>query len=171
MAKLNRKWLTLEHYQQVYEREIDGVTVTVCKPRTMAMLPAFEMMEVLDALVMMHIRKGLTPSGWMTDNPDRGAYDMQVAMYYEHKTNHLYVYICALLCRPFSMEARQHYEERMGLQAMDRLLLMWDSRHFDYEHPEYKKVFTFEKEECIPYLYMIISKERDIKDETTDALW
>ena len=78
------------------------------------------------------------------------------------------IYICALLIRPFSEEARIHYDVRMGLSVWKRLLLMWDSRNFDVEGgykpsaygdlPKEKGVRTYEQ------MLSVMNKWDDIED-------
>lgn len=148
MKQLKRKDLILEHYipamkatviDSVTEKEI---TVRVWKPKTMGTLPAFMMLAVMrrEANCLYQYRNpkefiGPKEGGavWKTGNPDYEAYDMQTVIRMDYKKQQVDIYVCALLVRPFSQEAADHYEQRMGFDVWDRLLLMWDSRQFDDE--------------------------------------
>ena len=128
MKKLSRKSLILEHYVQTAELVIDGVTVKLWKPKTMGKLPAWDMQTL-----MRNRAKSCHETCWSTSNYNAWLYDAELAIYEDHKRNVTDIYICSLLIRPYSEEAGNYSEERMGLKPMDRLLLMWDSRQFDKE--------------------------------------
>ena len=170
MKKLSRKWLILEHYVQTAEVMMDGCTVRVWKPKTMGKLPAIEMLGLMRG----HSRRFDTYSGgsvvWGTAHPDFGYWDSQIVCCEDPHRKVVDIYICALLIRPFSEEARKHYAERSGLEAWDRMLLMWDSRQFDAEGG-YKPSpsggigidnFPRSAEEILH----VINKNEDIEDST-----
>ena len=129
MKTFSKEKLILEHYVKATEEVMDEVTVRVWKPKTMGDLSAIDLHSE-----MLSLRRqvyGLSEVYWGTGNPDYGDWDAQ--MVYCADPHHMTVdiYICALLIRPFSEEAFNHYGERMGLSVWKRLLLMWDSRNFD----------------------------------------
>ena len=129
MKTFSKEKLILEHYVKAAEEVMDEVTVRVWKPKTMGDLSAIDLHSE-----MLSLRRqvyGLSEVYWGTGNPDYGDWDAQ--MVYCADPHHMTVdiYICALLIRPFSEEAFNHYGERMGLSVWKRLLLMWDSRNFD----------------------------------------
>ena len=130
MKKLSRKSLILEHYVQTAELVVDSITVKLWKPKTMRKLPAWHMQTIMRCYSNMHVR---TNACWSTGNYDAGLFDAQLTIYQDPHRKVTDIYICSLLMRPFSIEAQEHYGERMGLEPMDRLLLMWDSRQFDEE--------------------------------------
>lgn len=130
MKKLSRKSLILEHYIQTAELVIDSITVKLWKPKTMGKLPARYMQTIMRCYSDMHVR---TNACWSTGNYDAGLFDTQLTIYQDPHRKVTDIYICSLLMRPFSIEACEHYGERMSLEPMDRLLLMWDSRQFDRE--------------------------------------
>ena len=158
MKQLKRKDLILEHYvpamkatviDSVTEKEI---TVRVWKPKTMGTLPAYDMLTMMtyeaDRLWGYAIPEhfvGPKDKGavWVTNNPDHGAWDLQTVIRMDYKRQQVDIYVCAMLVRPFSREAADHYEQRMGLEVWDRLLLMWDSRQFD-EEGGYKPVAGYD---------------------------
>ena len=129
MKKLSKKWLILEHYIQTAEFEKDGITVRLWKPRFMGKLPAIGMRDIM--LQACKHCEVYSKVNWGTRHPDYGFWDAQIAESIDPHRKCVDVYICALLVRPFSEEARKHYAERSGLEPMDRLVLMWDSRQFD----------------------------------------
>lgn len=165
MKKLNRKWLTLEHYQPVFEEKVDGMTVEVMKPKTMWRLPSYMLRKL--AHVSHRINRTATSSQWATDNPDYGLWDAQTAILYIPKQHKAIVYVCALLCRPFSIEADAWYAEHMSLQPLDRLLLMWDSRQYDRENG-YRTVYGIggDPSEWLDKVYHAQSADFDIDDPT-----
>ena len=129
MKTFSKEKLILEHYVKTAEEVMGEVTVRVWKPKTMGDLSAIDLHSE-----MLSLRRqvyGLSEVYWGTGNPDYGDWDAQ--MVYCADPHHMTVdiYICALLIRPFSEEAFNHYGERMGLSVWKRLLLMWDSRNFD----------------------------------------
>lgn len=146
MKKLSRKWLVLDHYRLAIETRFEeyGVTVKVWKPRHMGVLPSYRMRYLMDDCARALHEKlvfGLAKSGWGVKNPDWGCWDAQVTVRYDPGRKCADIYICALLCRPFSREAAAYYGERSGLGPEDRMLLMWDSREFDREGG-YETVYT-----------------------------
>ena len=148
MKHLKRKDLILEHYRPAMKATvIDNVTekeitVRVWKPKTMGKLPAYEMLEMMNHeanRLYQYSRPEIINAPkdrgacWVTNNPDHGAWDLQTVIRMDYQKQQVDIYVCALLIRPFSREAMKHYEERMGFDVWDRMLLMWDSRQFDEE--------------------------------------
>lgn len=188
MKQLKRKDLILEHYRpamratvidNVTEKEI---TVRVWKPKMMGTLPAYDMLRMMNYVanrLYMYRRPqdviGPKDNGavWVTNNPDHGAWDMQTVMRMDYKKQQVDIYVCAMLIRPFSQEAQKRYEQRMGLEVWDRLLLMWDSRQFDEEcgykpavgydfnHPDGDKRYKSYDD-----LYRVINESSDIAEGT-----
>lgn len=167
MKKLGRTKILLEHYIQTAEIQSEEWTVRLWKPKTMGLLPAWNMKELMQSCSFGHSSCGRPV--WKTSNYDAGYYDAQIAFYIEPLRRTIDVYICSILIRPFSEEARVHYEDRMGYGPMVRLLLMWDSRQFDKEHG-YKAspAGDFYKESKIEYadMYHVINEITDIEDST-----
>lgn len=172
MKKLSRKWLILEHYVQTAEEVMDGVTVRLWKPKTMERLPAWYMRSVMTyqrfqfESCFYHEKKVV----WITGNPDYGLFDAQTTICFDPHRKSIDIYICSLLMRPYSNEAFSHYEARMSLPAMDRLLLMWDSRTFDREgnYPVGRYGGITYSENSLKYedIYRAINKENDIIDSS-----
>lgn len=148
MKKLKRKDLILEHYRKAIEATVrdnvtgKDITVRVWKPKSMGKLPAYRMRSLMECkagdlgfYVNPDEYCGPKENGavWTTGNSDVGVWDMQTACRMDYRKSLVDIYVCALLMRPFSREALQHYDERMGLPVWDRMLLMWDSRQFDEE--------------------------------------
>lgn len=162
MKKLSKKWLILEHYIQTAKIEKDGVTVRVWKPRFMGKLPALGMREIMNQAYKNY--SYCTKVTWGTRHPDFGFWDAQIAECLDPHRKCADVYICALLVRPFSEEARKYYAERSGLEPMDRLVLMWDSRQFDadggYAPSEYGS-FEFIKPSCSYEDFFRVDREDD----------
>ena len=169
MKKLSRKWLILEHYIRTAEEVMEDVTVRVWKPKTMDRLPAHDMRSV-----MRHYRFdfGLYHDDkvhWTTGNPDTGLYDAQTVVCSDPHRKCVDIYVCSLLMRPFSREAYQHYEERMSLPFMDRLLLMWDSRQFDREGGYPVAIHGGINYEGSPYTYEDLFRVINEKDDIADS--
>ena len=133
MKKIKMKDIILNHYQKVHELVIDGVTVRVFKPRTMQQLPAYKMLSVIRE----YTRDVGHPYGpdkayWSYGNPDWGMWDALLVRYVDPRRETLDIYFAAILVRPFSREAYDWYTRyNHGLEQMERLMLMWDSREFD----------------------------------------
>lgn len=167
MKKLSRKWLILEHYVQTAELVMEDTTVRLWKPKTMGKLPAHGMKGMMESYFQ-RFHYPNSKAEWSRGNPDWGLWDAQVAIYKDPHRKSLDIYICSFLMRPFSEEAYNHYEERSGLEPMDRLLLMWDSRQFDAEgnYPvssyggiEYgNSLYTYED------LFRVLNEDEDIED-------
>ena len=166
MKTFSKEKLLLEHYVKTAEEVMDDVTVRVWKPKTMQKLPAAYMRALMES----HRQSAYSARGiyWGTSNPDYGFWDAQIVFCADHQHMTVDIYICALLIRPFSEEARIHYDVRMGLSVWKRLLLMWDSRNFDAEGgykpsaygdlPKEKGVRTYEQ------VLSVIDKWDDIED-------
>lgn len=188
MKQLKRKDLILEHYvpamkatviDNVTEKEI---TVRVWKPKTMGKLPAYDMLTMMRyeaERLYQYSRPDIiiapkeNGACWVTNNPDHGAWDLQTVIRMDYKKQQVDIYVCAMLIRPFSLEAQDHYEQRMGFPVWDRMLLMWDSRQFD-EEGGYKQVagYDFNHPKGDPHynsyddLYRVISEHTDIAEGT-----
>ena len=168
MKKLSKKWLILDHYIQTAEFEKDGSTVRVWKPRFMGKLPALDMRVIMNqALKNLRYCSKVT---WSTCHPDLGFWDAQITECFDPHRHCADVYICALLCRPFSEEARQYDEERSGLQPMDRLILMWDSRQFDadggYKTDGYGSFEYIESDHSYEDFFHVMNENDDIEDSS-----
>lgn len=187
MKKLKRKDLLLEHYKLAVQSTVtDNVTkknilVRVWKPKQMGKLPAYLLLRMMQGVARRlseyhdpSIVIGPKDGGavWVTGNPDYGAWDMQITKRMDYRRNQIDIYVCALLVRPFSEEARKHYKEHMSLDVWDRMTLMWDSRQYDEEHgykPAYGYLFdTKEDSHYKSYddLYRVVSENTDIADGT-----
>ena len=131
MKTFSKEKLILEHYVMAAEEVMGEVTVRVWKPKTMGDLSAIDMRsEMQSHRHLVDYAKGVF---WGTGNPDYGDWDAQLVYCADPHRKVVDIYICALLIRPYSEEALNHYGERMGLSVWKRLLLMWDSRQFDAE--------------------------------------
>ena len=171
MKKLSKKWLILEHYVKTAEIDKYGVAVRVWKPRFMGKLPAIGMREIMDqAYKTYDLYARDNKVFWDTRHPDYGYWDAQIAIYADPHRKCVDVFFCALLIRPFSEEARQHYEERSGLEPMDRLVLMWDSRQFDADGGYSTEGYgAFEKtKSTLTYddIFRVQNPESDIEDSS-----
>lgn len=165
MKKLSRKSLILEHYIQTAELVNDSTTVKLWKPKTMGKLPARYMRHV-----MMHYGwcRDIKAS-WTTGNYDAHLYDIQLAIFKDPHRKVVDIYICSLIMRPFSQEASDFYEVRMGLEPMDRLLLMWDSRQFDKEGgytPSNDRNISFAPGLKYEDLFHVVDEHEDIEDSS-----
>ena len=166
MKTFSKEKLLLEHYVKTAEEVMDDVTVRVWKPKTMQKLPAAYMRALMES----HRQSALSARDiyWGTGNPDYGYWDAQIVYCANRRQMTVDIYICALLIRPYSEEAFNHYDERMGLEVWKRLLLMWDSRNFDVEGgykitphgdlPKRKGVRTYEQ------VLSVMNKWDDIED-------
>ena len=167
MKKLSRKSLILEHYVQTAELVIDSITVKLWKPKTMGKLPARYMQSLMRGYGNMHVR---TNACWSTGNYDAGLFDAQLTIYQDPHRKVTDIYICSLLMRPFSIEAQEHYGKRMGLEPMDRLLLMWDSRQFDeeggYSVAPYGNIDFSNSPYKYEDLFRVFNKHEDIEDSS-----
>ena len=183
MKKFKRKDLILEHYRKAIEATVsdnvtgDNITVRVWKPKTMGKLPAFQMRRIMEAEAN-NLSHYCNPSEyqlpkengavWNTGNPDYWVYDMQTVKRMDYKKKCVDIYVCALIMRPFSREAATFYEQRMGLEPWDRLLLMWDSRQFDKEggyDTSYRGISGWNNVwQCQEDLYRVVDEESDIAE-------
>ena len=171
MKKLSKKWLILDHYIQTAEIEINGITVRIWKPRFMGKLPAIGMREIMmDAYKNYDLYERNHKVIWGTRHPDYGYWDAQIATCIDPHRKCADVYFCALLIRPFSEEARQYYEERSGLEAMDRLVLMWDSRQYDadggYSTEGFGSFETIESLFTYDDIFRVQDPQNDIEDSS-----
>ena len=166
------KDIILEHYQKVHEMEMHGLTVRVWKPRTMRQLPAYNMLDVIegyakDASGWCAIEN---KAEWFYGNPDWGMWDALLVRYVDPRRKTLDIYFAAILVRPFSREAYDWYNRHhVGLEQMERLMLMWDSREYDRIHgfdTNYGRPGNMD--EWKGRMYIAESKERDIEDCSPD---
>lgn len=185
MRQLKRKDLILEHYKCAIKATVidnvkgNEITVRVWKPKMMGKLPAYHMLKLMrnaaNELYLYRRPQGIIGpkergAVYVTGNPDWGAWDMQTVTRMDYKRQTVDIYIAALLMRPFSQEAQKHYEERMGLDVWDRLLLMWDSRQFDEDggyDTSFGKITQF-NEDWPDYhsLYRVVNEFNDIEEGT-----
>ena len=167
------KDIILEHYQKVHELEMHGMTVRVWKPRTMQQLPAYNMLDVIEGYAK-------DASGWCTienkaewfyGNPDWGMWDALLVRYVDPRRKTIDIYFAAILVRPFSREAYDWYNRHhIGLEQMERLMLMWDSREYDRIHgfdTSYGRPGNWEKD-WKDRLYVAENEKRDIEDCSPD---
>lgn len=172
MKKIKMKDIILEHYQKVHEMEMHGLTVRVWKPRTMQQLPAYNMLEVIGSYAEDDARWCAieNKAAWFYGNPDWGMWDALLVRYVDPRRKTLDIYIAAILVRPFSREAYDWYSRHhVGLEQVERLMLMWDSREYDRIHgfdTSYGKPGNWDEWKDI--LYAVKNKERDIADGSPD---
>ena len=172
MKKIKMKDTILSHYQKVHELDLHGWAVRVWKPRTMQQLPAYKMLEVIDGYAE-DARCALRDDDkayWGYGNPDWGMWDALLVRYVDPRHKTLDIYFAAILVRPFSREAFEWYEKRhTGLEYMERLMLMWDSREFDriggYDTSYGRPSNMDEWEDA---LYSVECEEDDIEDTSPD---
>jgi len=137
MKELKMKDIVLGHYTNVYETEMDGVTVRVFKPKTMGKLPSYAMQSELDWRVRDAKNWELTERGcrkvqWWLGNPDYGVWDAQIVRRFNPRTMTLDFYFASIIIRPYSRQAYDWYREHSCVgNPVARLALMWDSRNFD----------------------------------------
>ena len=172
MKKIKMKDIILSHYQKVHEIEMDGYTVRVFKPRTMQKLPAFKMQQVIKSYAedAKYTMRNDSKAYWAYGNPDWGMWDALLVRYVNPKRKTLDIYFAAILVRPFSREAYEWYNDHhVGLEYMERLMLMWDSREFDriggfdqsYGRPS-------NMDEWEGPLYHVVDEKYDIEDLSPD---
>ena len=172
MKKIKMKDIILNHYQKVHELKLHGLTVRVWKPRTMQQLPAYKMLDVIDSYAE-EARCALRDDNkayWSYGNPDWGMWDALLVRYVDSRHKTLDIYFAAILVRPFSREAYEWYNHyHTGLEQMERLMLMWDSREFD-------RIGCFDQSYGRPSnmdewehpLYHVVNEEDDIEDLSPD---
>ena len=172
MKKIKVKDIILNHYQKVHELELHGVTVRVWKPRTMQQLPAYNMLDVIDDYAEEAEKAFYTndKTYWGYGNPDWGMWDALLVRYIDPKRKTLDIYFAAILVRPFSREAYEWYNDHhIGLEQVERLMLMWDSREFDriggfdqsYGRPSNMDEWEYP-------LYHVVNEKEDIEDLSPD---
>ena len=112
----------------------------------------------------------LRTSGMVLRQPDWGMWDALLVRYVDPRRKTLDIYIAAILVRPFSREAYDWYSRHhVGLEQVERLMLMWDSREYDRIHgfdTSYGKPGNWDEWKDI--LYAVENKERDIADGSPD---
>ena len=128
---MRTKEILAENYVKVATNESNGKVVNVYRAVCMKELPEYLVKEYASPE---QLCAGLPFRGmrYVTANPDYGEFDAQVIM-----VRHGYIvdlYVCAILVRPFSMEAFNEYGSIVGMEPCRRAALMWDSRVFDAEH-------------------------------------
>ena len=170
MKKIKVKDIILNHYQKVHELEMDGMTVRVFKPRTMQQLPAYKMLDVIKGYVRdaKYSIRDNDRAYWAYGNPDWGMWDALLVRYVDPRHKTMDIYFAAILVRPFSREAFEWYEQRhSGLEQVERLMLMWDSREFDriYGYDQsYGRPSNMDEWEYP--LYHVEHEEYDIEDKS-----
>ena len=168
MKKIKVKDIILNHYQKVHELKLHGVTVRVWKPRTMQQLPAYNMLGVIDDYAEEAEKAFYTndKAYWAYGNPDWGLWDALLVRYINPKYKTLDIYFAAILVRPFSREAYEWYNDHhVGLEQIERLMLMWDSREFDRIHGYDQSYGAYKnQEEADAVMYRVVNKESDILD-------
>ena len=179
MAKkaIKLKDIIMEHYQRVHELEMDGLTVRVWKPRTMQQLPAFKMLSVIKS----YVRDASEwfawndKATWFYGNPDLGAWDALLVQYFDPRRKTLDIYVTSILVRPFSREAYEWYDRHhVGLEKMERLMLMWDSREYDRIHGFDTSYGAYKKKDGTAeadhdWIYKVDNEEEDIRDTTPSS--
>lgn len=127
-----------EYYEKVAEKKVGNKVVNVFKAKGMGDLPKTLIEEYADPD---NICKNRPVYGirYETGNPDYGEWDAQIVRVYHGSI--VDVYVCAILVRPFSEEARRKYESIMGQVPAKRVCLLWDSREYDEVHG-YEKKYT-----------------------------
>ena len=172
MKKIKMKDIILSHYQKVHELDLHGWAVRVWKPRTMQQLPAYNMRKVIEGYAE---EARCTPRDddkayWCYGNPDWGMWDALLVRYIDPRRKTLDIYFAAILVRPFSREAYEWYNHyNTGLEQIERLMLMWDSREFDriggYDQ-SYGRPSNMDEWECP--LYHVTNEKNDIDDLSPD---
>ena len=166
MKTFSKEKLILEHYVKAAEEVMGEVTVRVWKPKTMGDLSAIDLHS--EMLSLSHHVYGLSEVYWGTGNPDFRYWDAQIVYCADPHQMTVDIYICALLIRPYSEEAFNHYDESMGLEVWKRLLLMWDSRNFDaeggYKPSAYGDLPKGEGSLTYEQVLSVMDKDSDIED-------
>lgn len=138
----------------------------------MQQLPAYNMLEVIGSYAEDDARWCAieNKAAWFYGNPDWGMWDALLVRYVDPRRKTLDIYIAAILVRPFSREAYDWYSRHhVGLEQVERLMLMWDSREYDRIHgfdTSYGKPGNWDEWKDI--LYAVENKERDIADGSPD---
>lgn len=165
---IKMKDIILGHYQKVHELDMHGLTVRVWKPRTMQQLPAYNMLAVIDEYAenAEHWCATENKAEWFYGNPDWGMWDALIVRYVDPRRKTLDIYVAAILVRPFSREAYDWYNRHhVGLEQVERLLLMWDSREYDRIHGFDTSYGAYKnQEEADAIMYRVVNEEDDIKD-------
>lgn len=119
-----------KYYHMVYcGHTIDGVEISIYKPIDMMTLkPAIvERIRYCSFTNMPNIVSG--GKNWNANNIDNGNFDAMLVACISQKR--VEIYICSLLCRPFSDDAQKLYESLFDLSLLDRLNTRFDSRVYD----------------------------------------
>ena len=128
---MNTKQIISFYYDKVATKTSGDKVLNIFKAKNMGDLPKSLLDNYAnpDCLCSYNPVRGLRYS---TGNPDYGEWDAQVVLVRHGKIVDLYV--CAILVRPFSEEAKRKYESMSGQLANRRVALMWDSREYDEIH-------------------------------------
>ena len=118
------------YYHMVYcGHTIDGADVSIYKPIDMMTLkPAIvNRIRYCSFTNMPNIVS--SSKNWNSNNIDNGNFDAMLVACVSQKR--VEIYICSLLCRPFSDDAQKVYESLFDLSLLDRLNTRFDSRVYD----------------------------------------
>lgn len=140
---MTTKQILSDYYELVATKGYGDRTLNVYKAKGMGELPK----SLLDDYAKPECLCGSRPFKglrYSTGNPDWGEWDAQVVLVSHGSVVDLYV--CAILARPFSEEARQKYESMMGQLPQKRVALLWDSRDYDEVHG-FERVHGFVEDE------------------------
>ena len=167
--KIKMKDIILEHYQKVHEKEMNGVTVRVYKPKTMQHLPAHDMLGYIrhrtyGAAEYMAIEGR---NEWKLGNPDYGFWDAQTVYHYDAHHRVFEIFFAAILVRPFSREAYDKYSSlHENIDDVNlRLMTMFDSREYDRIHGFDTSFGAYKpQDEAYHVTYSVIDEEHDIAD-------
>jgi hypothetical protein len=108
---------------------------------------------------------------WRTGNPDYYYWDAATVYHYDLRNKVFSIYIAAILVRPFSREAFEHYGRLLLIDDVNqRLMTMWDSRDYDnifgYD-TSYSVKKAADRAELMKLLYNAESED-DIEDDSPD---
>jgi len=126
-----------KYYELVVTKNHGDKVLNVYKPKGMRDLPQSLIDDYADPKILCpHFPvHGLR---YDAGNPDYGEWDAQTIKAVHGKVVDLYV--CAILARPFSVEAMEKYKSMMLQLPVRRAALMWDSRDFDETHG-YERIY------------------------------
>lgn len=132
LSSLLLPYMKVKEYEDPYGNK--EVKVRVWKPSWFLPLPdAYFDMAMKDYVRLFGPGTG-NRVRWIPGNPDYGSWDAKTMVRLDPKKMIIDVYICALLVRPFSMQACKHYETFVSLSRQERLSWKWDSRLYDKEN-------------------------------------
>ena len=134
----------IDRYYHMFYRghTIDSVDVCIYKPIDMMTLkPAIvERIRYCSFINMPNIVS--SGKNWSVNNVDNGNFDAMLVACVSKKR--VEIFICSLLCRPFSDDAQKIYESLFDLPLLDRLNTRFDSRVYDLIHNTKITMFEFE---------------------------